>query len=292
MPSRIIVCGIYRSGTSLTTQIVREWGAYAGKTGDLFEDEFGYLEHLALQQFNDELLDNNSRVPTPESVLIGKSKHTGIIHRANQILADMDYEADDAGQRAWVWKDPRLPLTLPFWRALWGGAVYVIPVRHPVETIYSAAKMEGIEPDDVPLSVGLAYWQYCMVNILKYTRENPRTIFISYDRLISHPIQECERLSNFLDDHCQSGTKDNGARVDRMASHIQEGRHHFQSPASFADIKVASREQRALYNFLRVKTLYPQETFHEDDFALHPGWLESIKLADALTTMISNEQKE
>ena len=39
MPERIIVSGIYRSGTSLTTKLVREWGAYAGKSEDLFEDD-------------------------------------------------------------------------------------------------------------------------------------------------------------------------------------------------------------------------------------------------------------
>jgi len=44
------------------------------KDEDLFQDEYGYLEHLALQKFNNELLDNISRVPTPINVLIEKSK--------------------------------------------------------------------------------------------------------------------------------------------------------------------------------------------------------------------------
>ena len=64
MPERIIVSGIYRSGTSLTAELIHRWGAYVGREDDIFQDEYGYLEHLALQKLNDDLLNDNSRVPT------------------------------------------------------------------------------------------------------------------------------------------------------------------------------------------------------------------------------------
>lgn len=286
MPHRIIVCGIYRSGTSLTTKLIREWGAYAGNADDLFEDEYGYLEHLALQRVNDELLNNKSRVPTPEHILLEKVRDEEISRKAKQVLAEMDAEAQSQGAAAWVWKDPRIPLTLPFWSHFWEDVIYVIPVRHPLETILSAAKMEGLEPEQVPLSAGFAYWQFCMLNILKAAQNTSRKIFISYDQLIQHPRRECERLCYFLDEHCGIASVDHDPRVEAMAFHIQERQRHFQAPASLADLEVVTAEQRALYNFLRVKTIHPHETYRESDFALYPGWMEYLQATDTLLSMM------
>src|SRR5215212_1127413 len=114
MLNRIIVSGIYRSGTSLVTELVHRWGAYAGREADIFQDEYGYMEHLALQKLNDELLNNNSRVPTPVSQLLEKAQDPMFRERALQILDTMDKEALENQANAWVWKDPRLPLVLPF----------------------------------------------------------------------------------------------------------------------------------------------------------------------------------
>ena len=72
MPKRIIVSGIYRSGTSLAAELIHRWGAYVGREEDIFQDEYGYLEHLALQELNDELLNNNSYVPTPVGWLVDR----------------------------------------------------------------------------------------------------------------------------------------------------------------------------------------------------------------------------
>lgn len=289
VPRRIIVCGIYRSGTSLLTRLVREWGAYAGKQDDLFEDEYGYLEHLALQKINDDLLNNNSRVPTPAGVLVEKLKDAKIVGRAKQVLADMDSEAREAEAGAWVWKDPRIPLVIPFWSHFWDDAIYIIPIRHPVETILSASKMEGLSPDETPLSAGLAYWQFCMLNILAATQSAPRKIFIAYDQLLQHPQRECGRLSEFLNSHCDL---DDDSHIEAMTSLIESGKHHFHAPASLADLEPVTTEQRALYNFLRVKTIHPDESYRESDFALYPGWLEYLQSVDALVSIMSNAEED
>jgi hypothetical protein len=291
MPHRIIICGIYRSGTSLITKLTREWGAYAGKAEDLFQDQYGYLEHLALQKLNDDLLGDNSRVPTPVNTLLEKAKDPSLQKRAQQILAEMDAEAQSNNATAWTWKDPRLPLAIPFWSELWKDAIYIIPVRHPVETILSAAKMEGIEAEQVPLSAGFAYWQFCMLNVLNFTQNNPRKIFIAYDQLVQNPAYECERLGAFLDEQCGMDKAGSDQRVLAMTSQISASQRHYQSPASLADLETASAEQRALYNFLRVKTIYPNETFNPNDFALHPGWMEYLQTMDMLVASMQGMQE-
>jgi hypothetical protein len=136
MLHRIIVSGIYRSGTSLVTELIHLWGAYAGREDDIFQDKYGYMEHFALQKFNDELLNNNSRVPTPTEQLVEKAQDPILKERALQILDAMDKEARENQAVAWVWKDPRLPLVLPFWSNIWGDVIYVVPVRHRLKPFY------------------------------------------------------------------------------------------------------------------------------------------------------------
>lgn len=291
MSHRIIICGIYRSGTSLITKLTGEWGAYTGKAEDIFQDEYGYLEHLALQKLNDDLLVYNTRVPTPVNMLLEKAQDATLQERAQQILSEMDAEANTNNAIAWAWKDPRLPLVIPFWANLWKDAIYIIPVRHPVETIYSAAKMEGLEPEQVPLSAGFVYWQFCMLNVLNFTQNNPKKIFIAYDQLVKNPQAECERLCKFLDDQCGLDESGMDQRVEAMASQILTDQRHYKVPASLADLETATLEQRALYNFIRVKTLYPNETFNPNDFALYEGWLEYLQTMDMLVSSMQNMQE-
>ena len=290
MPERIIVSGIYRSGTSLTAELVHRWGAYVGQQDDIFQDEYGYLEHLALQKLNDELLNDNSRVPTPVDQMREKAQNPILKERALEILGAMDKEAEQNQATAWVWKDPRLPLVLPFWANIWGDVIHVIPVRHPVETILSAASMDGLSPEDVPLSAGFAYWQFCMLNVITFTENSSRKLFLAYDQLLQNPRQECARLCHFLDD--QSGVSASNAedRINFMTSQIATDYHHFQHPRSLAAIETTTREQRALYNFLRVKTIYPEETFRKEDFALYPGWQEYIQAMDMLLSFSSAQE--
>jgi hypothetical protein len=288
---RIIVAGIYRSGTSLTAELVRRWGAYAGREEDIFKDEYGYMEHLALQKLNDELLTENTRVPTPVEQLLEKAQDPSLRERALQILADMDKEAEENNAIAWVWKDPRLPLALPFWADIWGDVIYVIPVRHPVETIISGAKMEGLDPDQVPLSAGFAYWQFSMLTTLLYTEKSSRKIFLAYDQLVQNPQQESARLCSFLDEQCNVPADGAGKRTQFMAEQISSTQYHYQAPKSLSDFETTTREQRALYTFLRVKTLYPNETFLPDDFALYPGWLEYLQTMDMLVAAMQGAQE-
>ena len=297
MSERIIVLGILRSGTSLTAELVRRWGAYAGGESTLWKSDvessggyLGYMEYIPLQNFNDELLNNNDRVPVQHEVLEKKALEPEFREKALKLISDMDNEAAEKSFNAWVWKDARLPLTLPFWTNIWEDVIYVIPVRHPVETILSAAKVEGLEPDQVPLSAGFAYWQFSMLNMLTFTQKSSRKIFIAYDQLIQNPQQESARLCHFLDTQCGISSKDSKERINFMTAQVSASQRHFEYPKSLAEIDTTTREQRALYNFMRVKTMYPNETFDPNDFALYPGWLEYLQTTDMLLSANNPQQ--
>lgn len=290
-PKRIIVLGVMRSGTSLTAELVRLWGAYAGGQDHLWKSDvhdargYGYMEYIPLQKLNNELLDNNDRVPPSKEVLDKKISDQKFREQAKKLLRTMDQQARKNQSVAWVWKDARLPLTIPFWDSLWGDVIYVITVRHPAEIALSLAKAAEIDQENIPFSAGLIYWQYCMLNVLFFTQNNPQKIFIGYDQLISHPLQECARLCNFLDKYCGKPSEDSRKRINAMLPRVAKDQQHQEYKRFLAEMPQATREQRALYNFLRVKILYPDEAFNIDDFSLYPGWREYLDSVDALMTL-------
>jgi hypothetical protein len=230
-------------------------------------------------------------VPTPVDQMLEKAQDTVLQDRALKILNAMDKEAEENQAIAWVWKDPRLLLVLPFWASVWGDVIYIIPVRHPVETILSGASMDGLDPDAIPLSAGFAYWQFCMLNLITFTENSQRKIFISYDQLLHNPQGECTRLCHFLDEQCSVPSSDAEQRIDSMTSQIATDQHHFHHPKALAELEATTKEQRALYNFLRVKTLYPDEPFNKDDFSLYPGWLEYLQTMDMLASFIRTNEE-
>ena len=290
-PERIIILGIMRSGTSLTAELVRLWGAYAGDKNELWTSDpsdprgYGYMEYIPLQNLNDELLDYNETVPPPPAELEQKAAEPAYRDKALSLIEEMDKRASDSGAIAWVWKDARTVLTLPFWTKILPDPIYVITVRHPAETALSAAKTEEMEEESIPFSAGLAYWQYCMLNILNYTQDNLRKMFIAYDQLLSKPVQECTRLGRFLDQHCGLSEQNAQTRFEAMFPQVSTKERHYHYQKSLAEMEQATREQRMLYNFLRVKTLYPDEVYNQDDFALYPGWKEYLQTMDMLMQM-------
>ena len=295
---RIIVLGIMRSGTSLAAELVRLWGAYAGEKEELWKWEpsdprgYGYMEYIPLQNLNDELLDHNETVPPSPEILEGKASDPVYRDRALQLIHEMDKRASDSGTTAWVWKDARTVLTLPFWTNILDDPIYLITVRHPIETTLSAAQTEAMDEENIPFSAGLAYWQYCMLNILNYTQVNPHKMFIAYDQLLSKPEQECTRLAHFLDKHCELSDQDAQTRIGMMLPQISTKERHYRAQKSLTEVEQATREQRMLYNFMRVKTLYPNETFNKDDFALYPGWKEYLQAMDMLMQMSQSQYGE
>jgi hypothetical protein len=290
-PNRIIVLGVMRSGTSLTADLIRLWGAYAGSQDLLWESDvnhargFGYMEYKPLQELNNELLDNNDRVPPLAESLDQKLVHSNYRERAENLLRNMDDLTPKNKSVSWVWKDARLPLTLPFWSDLWGDVTYVITIRHPAEIALSLAQAAEIDKENLPYSAGFLYWQYCMLQVISYTQPSTRKIFIAYDQLINNPLQECTRLCNFLDKNSEKSSLDSEKRIDVMLPRVAKNQQHQHYERSLAEMSQATREQRALYDFLRAKILYPDESFNPEDFALYPGWREYLESVDMLMTL-------
>ena len=290
-PKRIIVLGVMRSGTSLTADLTRLWGAHAGSQEDLWTSDagdprgYGYMEYIPLQNLNNQILDDNDRVPPTQESLDQKTSKQKYRSQAKKLLSNMDKLTHKKGLPGWVWKDARLPLTLPFWNSLWGDVVYIITIRHPAEIALSLAKAAEIDQDNIPYSAGFIYWQYCMLQVLSFTQASARKIFIAYDQLINDPLRECTRLCHFLDENCGKSKHASDKRLAAMLPRVAKNQQHQSYPKFLAEMPQATREQRALYDFLRVKIHYPNEAYHIDDFALYAGWREYLESMDMLMTL-------
>ncbi len=243
------------------------------------------MEYIPLQNLNNQLLDNNDRVPPLRESLDEKISDQEYVSQAKELLSTMDSQAKKTRAIGWVWKDARLPLTLPFWESIWGDVIYVITIRHPAEIALSLAQAAEIDRENLPFSAGFTYWQYCMLNVLFFTQNSPRKFFIAYDQLINNPVQECTRLCDFLDKQCGKSSQDSQKRINTMLPRVAKNQQHQEYRRYLAEMPQATREQRALYNFLRVKILYPGEAFNLDDFALYPGWREYLNSVDMLMTL-------
>jgi hypothetical protein len=66
---------------------------------------------------------------------------------------------------------------------------------------------------------------------------------------------------------------------------VAKNQQHQHYEISLVDMPQATREQRALFDFLRVKIQYPDESFNIDDFALYAGWREYLESVDMLMTL-------
>lgn len=295
MPKRIVVLGTMRSGTSLIAELIRLWGAYSGGEKKLWESDindprgYGYMEYIPLQNLNDELLDNNDRIPPAHELLEKRASDPVFREKALGLLQEMDQKTIQNKFESWIWKDARLPLTLPFWVKVWEDPIYVITVRHPAEVALSSARTEEMNEENIPFSAGFAYWQYCMLNILSSVQASHKKIFIAYEQLINNPLQECTRLCNFLDEYCGMPTENVQQRVDAMFPHVAGNQRHHHYGRALAEMGQATREQRALYNFLRVKIMYPDEAYQQDDFALYPGWKEYLQAMDMLLALSTSQ---
>ena len=120
------------------------------------------MEYRALQALNDDLLDHNDRLPPRPDRLQAKAADPAFRDRALRLIQQMDKETREHQAVAWIWKDARLPLVLPFWADIWGEVIYVVTVRHPAETTLSVVKGQEFTFENFPFSAGFIYWQYCM----------------------------------------------------------------------------------------------------------------------------------
>ena len=281
--SPIIVLGVERSGTSVAAEMIYRWGAYAGEPEKLHEaDEHaprGYWEYLPLWKFLAELGEFSSGAswwdPNFQKRMNDKTSDPTYKRNALELLGEMHRDG-----HPWFWKDPALCHFLPFWNQLWGDPVYVITVRHPLDTAVSwqrfimPPKLEG-NVSFVPMN--LLRWQHMMIQILEHTG-SARRIFIAFEDVLREPRAQAQRLDAFLNSRFGNRV----SRLNEMVDVVNPGLCHHNCEIPFQSAREATSEQKALYAFLQSMIDNPHRPFDKTTYPMPPGYLEVLKVQDAL----------
>lgn len=293
--NRIIVLGMPRSGTSLIADLVRQWGALLGEAHELPRaDEHnprGYWEYLPLRSFNNDLLTSvgaNKFVPpddTAVEALRECADNPNYRDRAISLIETMDQRSIG---RAWCWKDPRLPILMPFWsRILQDKVAYIIPIRNPLAIASSQQAFANI-PFPVhpfPISMPLIYWQRNMLDILYYTEHHQRKIFVEYEQFIKQPQETCDRLCVFLNNVAGQNV-DSADRIAAMVQVIDPALQRQKSLQSLETVPQATDEQRALYTLLKARVHNANHpAYIPGEVRLYAGWHDYLRCVAALYSL-------
>lgn len=235
----VLVLGMHRSGTSALTRVLNLLGLDAGRDvlmGASESNPTGHWEVERLTSFNDRLLDE----------LGGRWSAPPLADRARQAELASGTWGDEAaelhaeafGGPAWVWKDPRVCLLLPFWRAVLGRSAppvhQVVALRDPGEIAASLAARDGFS-----IEYGFALWE-------RYTRtllddlDGERACFVPYERLLAEPEGVARELVAFCDGESVTDEPD---RLAAVVAYLDE-RHRHQHGT--VDVEGASDSQVAL----------------------------------------------
>jgi hypothetical protein len=274
--ARIIVLGAERSGTSVVTEMVHRWGAYAGDLEQLTQanehSPQGQWEYRPLWDFLAELGDFAQGAPWWDPAfgerITAKLQRRELRGKALALIAAMEREG-----RPWVWKDPALCHFLPFWKPIWGDAAYVIAVRHPYDVARSWQRMAV--PAHLQASVNLVAcnllrWQHMMLMVLRATDDVASKIFVEYEALVREPLAQAGRLAAFLDGR-RCGARSDERSIRAMADAVHPPFWRNRSDRGLSQVAEATQEQRRLYDFLRSKVVEPAEAF-VDAYPMPPGW--------------------
>lgn len=238
----VLVLGMHRSGTSALTRALGVLGLGTGERGALMEaapsNRSGHWEITALTECNDRLLrEAGGRWSGPPADL-GAVATAATGPRGDEARA-LVAELLPAGP--WTWKDPRLCLTLPFWREVLGGCPpAVVCLRNPLEIAASLERRNGFAP-----AYGVALWERHLRSLWPELAGRP-TLVVDYDAVAAEPAGVVDALAAFVAEH--TGVVPSAdARAAATASLDGDERHHVADDGALAGDPAVSPEQRALF---------------------------------------------
>jgi tetratricopeptide (TPR) repeat protein len=238
----VLVIGMHRSGTSAIARIMNlaGWRLPADLVKANGFNPRGYWEAKSIVNLNDEILESANHhwadpAPLPDDWLETPGM-SGRLTTAKDLLAEEFGSLDRV-----ILKDPRISLTLPFWRKVFGDEGHeplcLIACRHPAEVVASLQRRDAARPDH-----GALLWLRYMTEAERNSRGLPRAI-VHYDSLLSdwrHTLEtaigetglgewattkdQVESIRDFLDPglrHHEAGRIDTVADCDELGWAIE-----------------------------------------------------------------------
>ena len=200
----VFVVGMHRSGTSAVTRLINMLGVPLTAPGDLLlpapDNPVGFWESSVAVSISNTLLEClGGDVFDPPDLVPG--------WELEETLAPLRWEARERLTRvlttdAWVLKDPRTCLTLPFFRAAIDvEPVIVMPYRNPLEVARSLDARNAILPGKA-----MRVWERYVRSSIAVTCGLPVSVH-GFAGLVGDPVNHVERLHGFLHAHGLPGRR-------------------------------------------------------------------------------------
>lgn len=226
----MIVAGVHRSGTSAVTRVLNLLGLGLTRADDMMhptpDNTSGHWESFTLMRINDRLLARLGAAwwcpPARRDGMWTTPAHRELASPAAAALGELHPVSP------WVWKDPRLCITLPFWRPLLPDpTVVVLVLRRPGETAASLAGRGG--GLTISREVGVALWERSLQHLLPALDGLPVAV-VWYHDLLADPRAHAERLRDFVTASMRPVQP--AAPIDEIAAFIDSGmQHHSETGA-------------------------------------------------------------
>ena len=188
------ITGMHRSGTSLAARVLNLLGVDLGPEDAMMaatpDNPRGYWEAAAITELDNDIIEELGgrwhRLPAFPEGWAEDPALEPFRARARDLLDELFAGAQVAG-----FKDPRLSLTLPFWRTVTDVDATVLVLRHPAEVADSLHRRDGFDLDH-----GAGLW-------LDHTSGawifDPNRVMVTYDELLTDPAATARRVAEALD---------------------------------------------------------------------------------------------
>lgn len=196
----VIVLGMHRSATSMTTELLSSYGLYVGEKEDLCKanqsNQRGFFENRCAVLLNDKILYEHGMHWAELQENINKVRKTKYSFEINEVLNSMQKKAGDG--QILLLKDPRMCLTEPVWRKqmvmLDIEEQMVMVFRHP----YEVAKSLVIR-DNMNFAYALKLWFYNNYSALcsMATCDEP-VIVLNHNNYFTAYDRQIKKIENFL----------------------------------------------------------------------------------------------
>lgn len=230
----VVVLGMHRSGTSLTTGLLSALGVSLSE--DLMPptdaNAMGYFESVSVREIQDELLAalgsswNSSTTLKPFPARWWTSQ---AVLPLKKRLTDLVRAELERATGIWGFKDPRTARLLPLWNEIFAELHleprYVIVGRNPVDVARSLEVRDGLHPVYSEL-----LWLEHMTEAIANTRKNV-VAFVEYGNWFSDPMMQMRHMTSALGFPAPGGETLEVA----MKRYISDDlRHHTSTAPNFA----------------------------------------------------------
>lgn len=201
MKSVFLVLGAQRSGTSVTSHVLSEFGIDFGNPQHFLQDNHNpiFFELKWVNDLNNRIIERLGYRYTDFFLPI-ESDFQAVDFTDIEQTIHQQIQQEWGEKPAIGIKDPRFSLTLPIWEQYFRKQGYslqiVFAIRSPANFLRSNQRLFH-NWSDWDTQRHLNFWLQLNLAAVYFTRHLP-TYYLSYDDLMSAPAVEVDRLATFL----------------------------------------------------------------------------------------------